>query len=94
MTALNEKVDEIVSLFKTDIGIKSDSRDSYYTSVVQASMDELESKGIQLEDTVADMMLVSDYAAYCYRHRAENVAMSKNLTLRIRNRIIKGMCNK
>lgn len=79
----------IIALFKADIGVSHVLRDSYYTNMIEASIKELEAKGVILDDTIEDQMLVSDYTAWQYRHRAENVELARNIQLRIRNRIVK-----
>ena len=78
-----------LELLKLDLGIKNTSKDVYYSSLLEAAQKELKRKGIELdENSVEDAMLISDYAAWCYRKRTENVPLPVNLQLRIRNRIV------
>lgn len=78
-----------LELLKLDLGVKNTSKDTYYNSLLAAAKKELERKGITLDDgSVEDAMLISDYAAWCYRKREENVPLPVNLQLRIRNRIV------
>ena len=77
-------------MFKLDLGISNTSRDTLFNNFLSSQQKDLESKGITLDLTkVEDTMLLSDYSAWNYRNRAENVELAKNLQLRIRNRIIK-----
>ena len=83
-------MDEILNLFKMDLGIKSTSRDAYFTSLLTAGKNELIEKGINIDLTVLDdQLLVADYTAWKYRNRQNDVGLSKNLRLRINNRILK-----
>ena len=83
-------METVLALLKIDLGITHTLRDEFFTSLLQASQKEIEGKGIALilED-VEDQMLLSDYAAWKYRKRQEDVGMSQNLINRIRNRIVK-----
>lgn len=79
----------VLQLFKLDLGIKNASKDAYFESLITASAQELERKGIQLDkNCVEDAMLLADYAAWNYRKREENVPLPTNLVQRIRNRIV------
>ena len=83
-------MDTVLTLFKHDLGITHSLRDEFFLSVLNASTQELERKGIVLDlNSVDDKLLVSDYAAYNYRNRNMNVPLSNNLQLRIRNRIVR-----
>jgi hypothetical protein len=84
-------LDIVLSLFKNDLGITHTLRDDYFTKLIQASQKEIEEKGIILDlvNSVDDQVLLSDYAAWKYRKRQENVGMSQNLQFRIRNRVVK-----
>lgn len=88
-------MDVVLNIFKTDLGITHSLRDEYFLTVVKAAKKELESKGIKLDvDNVEDKILISDYAAYNYRNRTNDVPLSQNLQLRIRNRIVKNRASK
>lgn len=85
----DETTASCLELLKLDLGIKNTSKDLYYNSLLATAQKELEKKGITLdENSVEDAMLISDYAAWCYRKRTENVPLPVNLQLRIRNRIV------
>ena len=80
----------ILSLLKIDLGITHTLRDTFFTALLGAAQTEIESKGITLDlANIEDQMLLSDYAAWKYRKRQEDVGMSQNLSSRIRNRIVK-----
>lgn len=84
-------MDTALQMFKLDLGITHNMRDAYFTNLLNASASELERRGIDLDLTSADdIMLLSDFAAYNYRNREENVEISRNLRNRILNRQVKG----
>ena len=83
-------MDEVLKLFKLDLGITHDKRDTYFTALLNSAVLELERKGITLSLTEADdQMLLSDYAAWLYRKRQEDVPLARNLKLRLMNRKVK-----
>lgn len=80
----------VLSLLKLDLGISHNMRDAFFIQLLKGSTKELEAKGINLDLAQADdQMLLSDYAAWCYRKRQEDVPLANNIQHRIRNRIIK-----
>ena len=83
-------IETVLVLFKSDIGVSHRLRDPYFEKLIAAAHVELEKKGLTLDcDSIEDQMLIADYAAWQYRHRAENVGLARNVELRIRNRIVK-----
>lgn len=83
-------METVLILFKTDMGINHTLRDDYFTKFLQAAQKEIEGKGFTLNlDDVEDQVLLSDFAAWKYRKRQEDVGMSRNLQFRIRNRVVK-----
>ena len=83
-------METVLSLLKIDLGITHTLRDTFFTALLQSSQIEIEGRGIVLVLTdIEDQMLLSDYAAWKYRKRQEDVGMSQNLSSRIRNRIVK-----
>lgn len=77
-------MDEVLKLLKLDLGINHDKRDSYFIALLESAQMELSRKGIALNLTQADdMMLLSDYAAWLYRKRQEDVPMSNHLNWRL-----------
>lgn len=88
-------MNNILEMLKVDLGITHSKRDAYFNDLIKTSIKELELKGIKIDDTkVEDQMLVSDYSAWVYRKRQEDIPLSMNLTQRIRNRIVKGRAEK
>lgn len=80
-----------LQMLKIDLGINHNLRDGYFNNLLVSQQKEIESKGIVLDLTLTeDIMLLSDYSAWTYRKRTEDVEMAQNLKLRIRNRVIKG----
>ncbi|MFW5670158.1 MAG: hypothetical protein ACOCM4_13135 [Acetivibrio ethanolgignens] len=83
-------MEQILELLKSDLGISHSKRDNYLKKLIENSKYELEAKGIKLDtENVEDMILISDYTAWTYRKRTEDIGMSQNLTFRIRNRVVK-----
>jgi hypothetical protein len=90
-------MEQVLAMFKADLGITSTARDVYFTNFILSQKAELEKKGFNLLIEIAgetpanieDVMLLSDYAAWLYRKRTENIPLSQNLQYRIRNRIVK-----
>ena len=83
-------MDEVLKLLKLDLGITHDKRDAYFNALLNSAVLELERKGIALslaEDD--DQMLLSDYAAWLYRKRQDDVPLAKNLKLRLMNRKVR-----
>lgn len=90
-------MEQVLAMFKADLGITSTARDSYFTNYIMARQKELSEKGINLlieaegeiPANIDDIMLLTDYSTWWYRHRTEDAPLSRNLQLRIRNRIVK-----
>lgn len=81
----------VLDMLKIDLGVNHTQRDEYFTKLIASCNAELTSKGVVIDVTkTEDIMLLSDYAAWKYRKRTEDVPMSKNLSLQIRNRKMKG----
>lgn len=79
----------LLGLLKLDLGITHDLRDTYFNKFLVGSQQELERKGIKLDFSKDDdQLLVVDYAAWSYRKRQEDIRLSRNLQLRINNRLI------
>ena len=83
-------MDEVLKLLKLDLGITHDKRDAYFNALLNSAALELERKGIALSLAEADdQMLLSDYAAWLYRKRQDDVPLAKNLKLRLMNRKVR-----
>lgn len=82
--------DTVLKLLKMDLGITHSARDEYFLSFLNGCKSEIERKGITLDlNNLDDQILLSDYAAWMYRKRQEDVPLANNIQLRIRNRIVK-----
>lgn len=81
-------------MLKSDLGISHNARDDYLTSVLEACLKELASRGVSLDidGSVEDEMLLSDYAAWRYRNRDKPISLAQNLQIRINNKKAKGRC--
>lgn len=83
-------METVLSLLKIDLGITHTLRDDFFNAQLASCKAEIEGKGIALELTVAeDQILLSDYTAWRYRNRTEDIPLANNLRHRIRNRIVK-----
>ena len=81
--------EQALNFFKLDMGITQDKRDKYFTALIEAAQKELERKGILLDEkSIDDVILLADYAAWIYRKRQEDIPISPNLQIRIRNRTV------
>lgn len=86
-------MDTVLQMLKIDLGINHTLRDEYFKKMIVANSKELNSRGVKLDlEKAEDIMLLSDYCAFVYRKRMEDVPMSRNLSLRISNKKIKGRC--
>lgn len=83
-------MDMVLQMFKIDLGISHKKRDEYFENYLAAQNGELLRRGITLDlESAEDVMLLSDYAAWNYRKRTEDIPLAQNLRQRIRNRQIK-----
>ena len=82
-------METLLNLFKIDIGIMHNLRDTYFIQLIQGTIKEIENRGITLDVLSADdQMLIIDYATWVYRKRQEDLPLSSNIQHRLRNRII------
>lgn len=80
----------MLSLLKMDLGITHTMRDTYFITLIKSVVKEIKQKGIILNlDNAEDQILLSDYAAWVYRKRQEDLPLAQNIQQRIRNRILK-----
>lgn len=83
-------MDTVLSLLKMDLGITHTMRDTYFITLIKSVVKEIKQKGIILNlDNAEDQILLSDYAAWVYRKRQEDLPLAQNIQQRIRNRILK-----
>lgn len=82
-------METVLQLLKMDLGISHTGRDTFFEALLASSKKEMEKKGFKLSlEDVEDQVLLSDYAAWRYRKRIEDVPMARNLNLRIKDRIV------
>jgi hypothetical protein len=82
-------MDIILNLLKLDLGIQHNLRDAFFIQLVKGTIGEIEKRGIKLDlNNASDQMLVSDYSAWVYRKRQEDLPLANNIKTRLRNRII------
>jgi len=87
-------METVLAMLKFDLGITHTARDTFFNNLILSQQKELEAKGFTFDLTLTeDVMLLSDYAAWNYRNRDKDVDISKNLQLRIRNRVVKERSN-
>ncbi|NOP79598.1 hypothetical protein HNV23_08880 [Bacillus paranthracis] len=88
---MDEKIKAtLLELFKTDLGISHNLRDAYFSRLIASCKQEIERLGVVLDLwNDDDLMLLVDYSLWTYRKRQENVPLSRNLQLRINNRIVR-----
>jgi hypothetical protein len=81
----------LLELLKLDLGITHNLRDAYFNNLLVSSQNEIERTGIVLDfsSNTDDQMLLVDYSAWSYRKRQEDVPPSRNIQIRINNRVIK-----
>ena len=80
----------VVALVKERLGIKTDVRDIYLTTIVDGIIKELEDeKGLVLDGANPyHLMFVVDFATWRYQNRGESGAMPRHLQFRLHNMII------
>jgi len=82
-------MDTIINLLKLDLGIQHNLRDAFFIQLIKGTIGEIEKRGIKLDlNSASDQMLVSDYSAWVYRKRQEDLPLANNIQTRLRNRII------
>lgn len=87
-------MDAILELLKLDLGVTHTKRDAYFVSLINGVIATIERRVTINVDEVEDQMLVADYAAWQYRHRQEDLPISKNLQQRLRDRIVKARADR
>lgn len=86
-------MDEILQLFKLNIGISSCAKDELYETRIKAVIAELARQKIKIDEYAADdQMLVADYAAWEHRKLDTGEEMPKNLERRILRRKTRARC--
>lgn len=84
-----ESIATCLSLFKLDLGITHNLRDSFFSNLINSSILELSKMGVDLSSSTAeDIQLVVDYSSWMYRKRQEDVGLPRRLQFKIHNRVI------
>jgi len=84
-----ESIATCLSLFKLDLGITHNLRDSFFSNLIQSTISELEGMGVDLSSsTVEDIQLTVDYSSWMYRKRDQDVGLPRRLKFKINNRVI------
>jgi hypothetical protein len=80
----------VVDLVKERLGIRSNVRDTYITSIANAVVTELdEEKGLAIDlANPYHLMFVVDYATWRYQNRDSDGAMPRHLQYRLHNLMI------
>lgn len=80
----------VVDLVKERLGIRSNVRDTYITSIANAVVTELnEEKGLAIDlANPYHLMFVVDYATWRYQSRDSDGAMPRHLQYRLHNLMI------
>lgn len=79
---------EILTLLKLDLQLVTDAFDSYLSQLIAAARQMIAREGIALTESAEDGQLVTMYAAYLYRKRAEeNPSMPRMLRWALNNRL-------
>lgn len=79
-----------LQLVKARLGISTDVRDAYLTSIIQSVVEELEEQqGIKIDnENIIHTMFIVDYATWRYQSRDSSGAMPRHLQWRLHNLII------
>jgi hypothetical protein len=82
----------VLELVKARLGISTDVRDAYLTSIIQSVVEELEEQqGIKIDnENIIHTMFIVDYATWRYQSRDSSGAMPRHLQWRLHNLIISG----
>ncbi len=88
-------ISTVLELVKARLGIKSNVRDTYISSIITGLIKELkESQGLELDVANAHhLMFIVDYTAWRYSNRDEPNGMPRHLQWRLHNLIIGGAKN-
>lgn len=87
-TAMATFVASALALLKARLDRMADdtTRDSYFTRRIEQAISDLKRKGVALTDSVDDLMLVVDYAAWAHANRDKQGGQPEWLRRRIAGR--------
>lgn len=80
-------MNNILELVKSRLGISTEVRDTYLTSIIESITKELEDeKGIKVDlDNMNHVMFIVDYAVWRYQSRDSTGDKPRHLSWRLRN---------
>lgn len=83
-------ITQILDIMKNEIGISTNTRDSYFTTIIESIIKELEGeKGIVLEpDNINHLMFIANYSTWRYGNRDSTGSMPRHLQWRLHNLFI------
>ncbi len=83
-------MDKILTLVKSRLGISTNVRDTYLTSIIESVIKELEDeKDIKLDmENMNHVMFIVDYATWRYQSRDSSGALPRHLQFRLHNLVI------
>lgn len=80
-------MDDILMLFKLNIGVTSDAKKTLFKARIRSAIDELARRGVVIDEQSADdQMLVADYAAWLHEKRDSKDPVPTHIENRISNR--------
>ncbi len=80
-------MDEILMMFKLNIGVTSDAKKALFEARIKSTIEELERVGVVIDEQSADdQMLIADYAAWLYEKRDSNDPVPTHIEKRINRR--------
>lgn len=81
--------ESILKLLKLDLRISVSAYDTLLQAYIESAEKAIEIEGINLmPGDEADEMLVVQYAAWLFRHREDNIPMSRMLRWQLNNRLL------
>lgn len=80
-------MDEILMLFKLNIGVTSDAKKPLFVARIRSTIDELARRGVIIDEQSSDdQILVADYAAWLHEKRNSNDPVPTHIEKRISRR--------
>lgn len=80
-------MDEILMLFKLNIGVTSDAKKTLFEARIKSTIEELARVGVVIDEQSADdKILIADYAAWLYEKRDSNEPIPLHIEKRINRR--------
>lgn len=79
-------IENVLATVKQDLMIKSTLRDAYLLQLITACCKDLSGRGVYIDDSIDDTLLLADYVTHRYRHRTDDAALPQHLQLRLNNK--------